>query len=343
MLRLLAGVTRPTTGTVVTRGRVAPLLSVGVGFHPEMTGRENIYVNGMLLGFGRSRIGSLFDEIVDFSDLGDFINTPVKFYSSGMYMRLGFSVAMHVEPDILLVDEVLAVGDIGFRFRSIDRMREMHKAGTALVFVSHFLHDVQRLCPRALCMHQGSIVYDGQTEGAIGRYHELLSGEDDTESVERVSVRVLHRELVGLDGAAVGTVRQDEPLVYRLRFRFEEQVHSPQILFQVYAEDGTFVYQTHTVFGEAWCVFAPGQEARLEVRFLPRFGGGGTFRNVVVVTDIDGFVTFVRDVGLAFFVEPRRGTAGIGDLEATITIDEEDRTFQQSMRFGTHRAAVQSG
>src|SRR3954467_8380847 len=120
MLRLLAGVTRPTTGTIVTRGRVAPLLSVGVGFHQEMTGRENIYVNAMLLGFDRARIDRVFDDVVDFADLGEFIDTPVKFYSTGMYMRLGFSVAMNVEPDVLLVDEVLAVGDIGFRLRSFD-------------------------------------------------------------------------------------------------------------------------------------------------------------------------------------------------------------------------------
>src|SRR4051812_27791053 len=145
LLRLLAGVTRPSTGMVRTRGRIAPLLSVGVGFHQEMTGRENVYVNAMLLGFDKRRIDRIFDEIVDFADLGAFIDTPVKFYSSGMYMRLGFSVAMHVEPDVLLVDEVLAVGDVGFRLRSFERMRDLQRQGAALVFVSHWLQAVQLL------------------------------------------------------------------------------------------------------------------------------------------------------------------------------------------------------
>jgi ABC-type glutathione transport system ATPase component len=197
---------------------------------------------------------------------------------------------MHVEPDILLVDEVLAVGDTGFRLRSLDRMREMHRFGTALVFVSHWLSYVQRLCPRALCMHQGRIVFDGSTETAIARHHELLSVDEDAESVERGSVRVIERELVELDGAVVETAHQDEPLLYRVRLRFEEAVHSPQILFQVYSEDGTFVYHRQTPLMEAWREFAAGEEAMLVVKFVPRFGGGGTFRNVVVVTSVDSSV-----------------------------------------------------
>jgi ABC-2 type transport system ATP-binding protein len=343
MLRLLAGVTRPTTGTVVTRGRVAPLLSVGVGFHPEMTGRENVYVNGMLLGFGKSRVDALFDEIVDFADLADFIDTPVKFYSSGMYMRLGFSVAMHVEPDVLLVDEVLAVGDIDFRIRSLDRMRELHRSGTALVFVSHWLQAVQLLCPRAVCMHHGRIVFDGPTEGAIARHHELLTSDEDADAFERGSVRILQRELVDLDGVAVGTVSQETPLTYRVALRFEEAVDSPQVLFQVFAEDGAFVYQMQTPLGESWRSFSAGDESTLAVKFMPRFGGGGTFRIHIVVSNVDTSVTFVRDDGPAFFVEPRRGTAGVSDLEATIMLDDEDRTEQRPLRFGSYRAAVDGG
>src|SRR5262249_15128835 len=158
-----------------TCGRIAPLLSVGVGFHQEMTGRENIAVNGMLLGLSKKRIDALFDEIVGFAELEDFIDTPVKFYSSGMYMRLGFSVAIHSEPDILLVDEVLAVGDVGFRLRSLERMRALQQSGCALVFVSHWLHAVQMLCPRTVCMHRGMVVFDGRTDEAIAKHHELLA------------------------------------------------------------------------------------------------------------------------------------------------------------------------
>ncbi len=341
LLRLLAGVSRPTTGTVTTRGRIAPLLSVGVGFHQEMTGRENIYVNGMLLGFGKSRIDTLFDEIVEFADLADFIDTPVKFYSSGMYMRLGFSVAMHVEPDVLLVDEVLAVGDIGFRIRSLDRMREMHRSGTAVVFVSHWLQAVQLLCPRAVCMHRGQIVFDGPTEGALARHHELLTSDADSAEYARGTVRVENRQLLKLDGSPAGTVQQDSAMIYRVELHFDESVESPQVLFQVYAEDGTFVYQMQTPLGESWRTLSAGAIATLDVTFLPRFGGGGTFRNVVVVTSIDTSVTYVRDDGLAYFVEPRIGAAGLSDLEAKIAIDGVDRTESRPMRFGGTWAAVE--
>ncbi|MCU1427037.1 MAG: transporter ATP-binding protein [Actinomycetia bacterium] len=343
MLRLLAGVTRPTTGKVVTRGRIAPLLSVGVGFHQEMTGRENIYVNGMLLGFSKARITRIFDDIVDFAQLGDFIDTPVKFYSSGMYMRLGFSVAIHSEPDVLLVDEVLAVGDVGFRLRSFDRMRAMQRSGAALVFVSHWLQAVQVLCPRTVCMHQGRIAFDGPTEGAIARHHELLSTDDGRVADDRATaVRVLRRELMDADGLPVGTVRQDDVLTYRVDLRFEEAVQSPQVLFQVIAEDSTLTYQMQTALGDQWRTFSAGEESSIVVRFQPRFGGGGTFRAAVVVTNIDSSITLLHDEqGPAFFVEPRRGVVGVCDLQARIAVDNEDRTDQRSLRFGDEAAAVE--
>jgi ABC-type polysaccharide/polyol phosphate transport system ATPase subunit len=343
MLKLLAGVTRPTVGTVTTRGRVAPLLSVGVGFHQEMTGRENIYVNGMLLGFGRHRIDQLFDEIVAFSQLEDFIDTPVKFYSSGMYMRLGFSVAIHVEPDILLVDEVLAVGDIGFRLRSFDKMRELQRSGTALVFVSHWLQAVQLLCPRAVCMYGGRIVFDGPTEGAIARLHELLS-HDERAPGEEEAVEILDRELVDPEGRPVRTTTQDRTLTFRMRVRFAHAVASPQVLFRVLAEDSTLTYQMQTAVGEQWRTFAAGEEASVTVPFRPRLGGGGTFRIAMIVTSADGAIPLVHDEqGLTFFVEPLRGVVGVSDMEARIEIDDEDRTDQRSLRFEDRRSAALEG
>jgi hypothetical protein len=192
-------------------------------------------------------------------------------------------------------------------------------------------------------MHHGRIVFDGPTEGAIARHHELPTSDEDSEEFERGSVRVEHRELLHVDGKPAGTVQQDAPLIYRVRLHFEEPVHSPQVLFQVYAEDGTFVYQMQTPLGEAWRGFPAGAEVSLDVKFLPRFGGGGTFRNVLVVTSIDTSITFVRDDGLAYFVEPRVGAAGISDLEATIIIDGEDRTEARPLRFGAYGAVVEGG
>src|SRR6266545_111755 len=134
-LKLVAGITKPTSGTVRVDGRISALIELGAGFHPEISGRENVYINGIMLGLTKRQIQARFDEIVDFAELQEFIDAPVKTYSSGMYMRLGFAVAIHVEPDVLLVDEVLAVGDEGFRLRSFDRMRALQQSGTALVFV----------------------------------------------------------------------------------------------------------------------------------------------------------------------------------------------------------------
>jgi ABC-2 type transport system ATP-binding protein len=338
LLRLLAGVTRPTEGTVVTRGRVAPLLSVGVGFHREMTGRENIYVNGMLLGFGKSRIQGLFDEIVEFAELGDFIDTPVKFYSSGMFMRLGFSVAMHVEPDVLLVDEVLAVGDIAFRLRCFERMREMQQSGTALVFVSHWIGAVQVLCPRTICMDHGRIAFDGRTEDAIASYHDLLAG---TNGEGEGAVRLVDHELTHGDGSRIAAAHQDDLLRYRARLRFEEPVESPQLHFRVIAEDGTLAYGMQTEIGGHWRSFAAGEEATVEVLFRVRLAGGN-YQIATRVTDTDMSTTLVHDqAGPSFFVTPRLGTLGISDLDATITIDGVRRTDHGSLRFENHPTAVE--
>jgi ABC-2 type transport system ATP-binding protein len=339
LLRLLAGVTRPTTGTVTTRGRVAPLLSVGVGFHHEMTGRENVYINGMLLGLGKSQINGRFHDIVDFADLGEFMDTPVKFYSSGMFMRLGFSVAIHAEPDVLVVDEVLAVGDVGFRQRSFDRMRAMQRAGTTLVFVSHSMAAVQMLCPRAVCMHKGRIEFDGPTEEAIARYHELLVtavGEDEGEAV-----RIAGRELVKSDGSPVGTAHQDDLLTYRVVLRFERPMDSPQVEFHVIAQDSTVVYGMRTTVGERWRSFSTGEDATAEVSFQPRLSGGGTFRLAVVVTNVDGSAILVHDhKGPSFFVAPRVDTFGPADLNANIAINGECRTNSRSLRFENYPTAI---
>jgi ABC-type polysaccharide/polyol phosphate transport system ATPase subunit len=340
LLRLLAGVTQPTVGSLVIRGRIAPLLSVGIGFHPEMTGRENVYVNGRLLGFGKSQIESLFSDIVDFADLADFIDTPVKFYSSGMYMRLGFSVAIHVDPDVLLVDEVLSVGDVAFRVRSLDRMRAMQRAGTALVFVSHIMQVVQMLCPRAICIDHGRVEFDGPTEAAIARYHQLLPTAVDDHRPG--SVRVLHRELVASDGLPVGAVHPDDLLTYRVKLRFEERLENPQVQFRVIAEDSTLAYAVQTGFDDSFRSYNAGEEASVAVIFRPRFGQGGTFQPAILVTNGDGSATFLHDhAGPSFFVAPRLGVFGVTDLRASVVVDGERRTSSgRSLRMETTPAGT---
>src|SRR5262245_59662134 len=155
ILKLLSSVTAPTLGEITIAGRLAALIEVGSGFHPELTGLENIYLSGSILGMRRSEITAKLDNIIDFAGVRDFIDTPVKRYSSGMYVRLGFSVAAHLEPDILLLDEVLAVGDASFQAKCLDRIRELQRAGTTIVFISHNLNAVKRLCNRLLLVEHG--------------------------------------------------------------------------------------------------------------------------------------------------------------------------------------------
>jgi ABC-type polysaccharide/polyol phosphate transport system ATPase subunit len=170
VLKILANITAPTAGVSRTRGRVAALLEVGTGFHPELTGRENIYLNGAILGMSRSDITRRFDQIVDFSGVERFLDTPVKRYSSGMYLRLAFAVAAHLEPDVLVVDEILAVGDAEFQRKCIVRMHEAEEEGRTLVFVSHDLETLSKLCERSLWLESGRIRDAGATEAIVRDY-----------------------------------------------------------------------------------------------------------------------------------------------------------------------------
>lgn len=170
LLKILSRITEPTEGRIEIRGRVSSLLEVGTGFHPELTGRENIYLNGAILGMSRREIRSKFDEIVEFAEVERFLDTPVKRYSSGMYVRLAFAVAAHLEPEILIVDEVLAVGDAAFQQKCLGKMQDVGREGRTVLFVSHNMGAVRNLCTRAICLQQGSVAMDADVESVIERY-----------------------------------------------------------------------------------------------------------------------------------------------------------------------------
>jgi len=194
LLKHLSGLIRPTSGTVEVRGRLSALIEVGAGFHHDLTGRENIFLNGVILGMSRAEVRRKFDEIVAFSGLAEFIDTPVKRYSSGMYARLGFSVAAHMEPDILVIDEVLSVGDMVFQAKGVEKMRQVARSGATVIFVSHNLRAVADLCPRSLLFHRGRLVQDDTTSAVIRSYMEQVklsrSHATDAEVViESVTVR----------------------------------------------------------------------------------------------------------------------------------------------------------
>ena len=185
LLKILSRITEPSKGQVRVRGKVASLLEVGTGFHPELTGRENIYINGAILGMTRREVSTKFDEIVDFAGVSDFIDTPIKRYSSGMSVRLGFAVAAHLDPDILIVDEVLAVGDLRFQNRCIQQMRKIAHSGKTVLFVSHQMQTVESLCESTFLLGEGKIIDFGKTDKIISKYRELARSKN-TVSLENL-------------------------------------------------------------------------------------------------------------------------------------------------------------
>jgi hypothetical protein len=305
-------------------GRVAPLISVGVGFHQEMSGRENIFVNGMLLGLTKREVQARFDEIVHFAELEGYIDTPVKFYSSGMFMRLGFSVAAHVSPDVLLVDEILAVGDLSFQVKCIERMRQLQREGTTILLVSHSMQAIRFLCPRTVLIRRGSLEFDGPTEATIARHHELMS-EDRAFEAGGTAISILERELIGPSGPTHHP-GNDEPLVYRCRIRFEQRVDTPQVHFEVLSEDGTRAYSITSGLQRQGTVFGPGDEARIEIPFRSALGAG-TFRIITMILDKDLRDVLAQDApGMLIYSLGRPGAGGVADLAGSISMNGEPLT-----------------
>jgi homopolymeric O-antigen transport system ATP-binding protein len=225
LLKILARITEPTTGSAEIRGRIASLLEVGTGFHPELTGRENIYLNGAILGMKRAEIVRNFDEIVAFAEVEKFIDTPVKHYSSGMYLRLAFAVAAHLEPEILLIDEVLAVGDVHFQKKCLAKMEQVGHEGRTVLFVSHNMPAVTRLCPRTILLGRGGVQMDGPSYQVAGKY----MNSDVGTSAERTwpeqqkapgndIIRLRAVRLRGVDGRLAETVDVREPIAMEMEY-----------------------------------------------------------------------------------------------------------------------------
>jgi ABC-type polysaccharide/polyol phosphate transport system ATPase subunit len=253
MLQLVAGTTRPSEGRVRVAGRVAPLISVGVGFHPELTGRENVFINGMILGMSKRDLERQFDSIVDFSEVEAFIDTPVKFYSSGMFVRLGFAVAVHVRPEVLLVDEVLAVGDLAFQLKCFERISEIRTSGATILVVSHNLNAIRRLCDRTLLLHDGRHRYIGDNEEAIAQYQAVMNeprrtqDNADFEPASRVVV-IESMEIIGPDGHVTTEVPGHQQMTVRMRASFTEQVDDPVFGLAVFSDSGVPVYSDNSPF-----------------------------------------------------------------------------------------------
>jgi ABC-2 type transport system ATP-binding protein len=331
LLRLLSGVTQPSEGSVDVRGRIAPLISLGVGFHPEMSGRENAIVNGMLLGLSARQVKARLDEIVDFAELADVIDTPVKFYSSGMSMRLGFSVIMHTEPQVLLIDEILAVGDAGFQFKCFDQLRSFREAGATIVIVSHSMDMLRQLCRRAVLLRKGRIEFDGDIEQAIGLHCAQMSSSDDPET-PRTVVDIVERSLSG-GGGDGHHAAYDSPLELNLRLRFHRELTGCTLEFRVVADTGLQVSSHREALGTGEGPFLPGEEMPVRIRFRARLGGGNYELSVRVLGQ-DGEILGTTD-GLILFVAGRPDSMGAVDLRASIEVDGVNRTdFRESLLTG---------
>lgn len=252
LLKILSRITYPTSGEVNVKGRVASLLEVGTGFHEELTGRENIYLNGSILGMRKREVDERFDAIVDFSGVEQFIDTPIKHYSSGMRLRLGFAVAAHLEPDVLIVDEVLAVGDAGFQKKCIQAMEGLRNSGRTVLFVSHNLAAVENLCSRGIWIDAGKIRMDGGAKEVILAYMgsfagERSSGTDLSGKQNRLGsgeIRYTRIEYLTPAGTPSAMVRSGDALVLRFHYRAETSVRDPSFGFRLFTEMGTMITET---------------------------------------------------------------------------------------------------
>lgn len=246
LLKILSRITEPTAGFADVYGRVGSLLEVGTGFHPELTGRENLYLSGAILGMKRSEIRQKEDEIVAFAEIDRFLDTPVKHYSSGMYLRLAFSVAAHLNPNILLVDEVLAVGDIAFQQKCLNHMRSLTRSGMTILLVSHNMAAIQSSCQRAILLNKGRLLADGEPVEVINHFRQLIQDEGENQDGKRVieaengsePVSITSFEMYGTDGVPTREPRFGEPVRIRIEVNAHERIERPMINLGLLRGDG---------------------------------------------------------------------------------------------------------
>jgi lipopolysaccharide transport system ATP-binding protein len=268
LLKILSRITEPTEGRVRIRGRVASLLEVGTGFHPELTGRENVFLNGAILGMSREEIKRKFDEIVAFAEVEKFLDTPVKRYSSGMYVRLAFAVAAHLEPEILIVDEVLAVGDYEFQRRCLGKMNKVARGGRTVLFVSHNMAAIEELCPHSLLLRNGSIEQSGPTHQVVSAYLTSTAGQsgwqidEQTEREGTGNARITRLELLAADtDTARASLKFRMSFRVRMHYKTNKRLADPRFGFALLSDKGERVFQSETteidyriaaIEGEGW-------------------------------------------------------------------------------------------
>jgi lipopolysaccharide transport system ATP-binding protein len=331
LLKLLAGVSAPTVGHLRVEGTIAPLIGVGVGFDPELTGRENVLANGQILGMSRRRVAAELDEIVAFSELEEFLDVPVKFYSSGMFLRLGFAVAIQVQPDVLLVDEILAVGDIGFQAKCMEKMTELQSAGTTIVVVTHNMPTLHRMCARTVVLSHGLVSFDGPTESAISAYHDLLQADgarrneagvaqpDGLGPVPFTGGANVTCSVVDAVGQPTRQAAAGEPISVRVSASFSSPVRDPVVGIAVELQGVGALYMCHLSPGDYRGDHGPDAPLDFTVTIdnplLP-----GSFHVVGVVLDEGARHELGRSRSELFAVTSRVDARGLVDLGARFSV-----------------------
>jgi ABC-type polysaccharide/polyol phosphate transport system ATPase subunit len=308
LLRLIAGIFGPTTGRVEVGGSVGSLLELGAGFHPDFTGRENVYLSGSIYGLSRRLINERLEEIVAFAELDRFIDFPVRTYSAGMQMRLGFAIAVHVQADVLLLDEVFAVGDEAFQRKCVDKIIDFTGQGGTLCFVSHVATAVEHLCDRAVLLRDGRIEYDGEASEALKRYHAFLADEEEPAEVGAGlrewgtgEVRVAGLAVEGADGAARDRYVAGEPISVRLLLETKHSVAAPRLSLELRDLSGALLGAIQQDLGELGWSGEPGiSQVRFSVERLPL--AEGTFQVGVTIVDATGSHRYHRLDRAAQFV-----------------------------------------
>ena len=329
LLRLLSGIFKPTSGRVAVGGRVGSLLELGAGFHPDFTGRENVYLNGSIHGLSRSRIRESMDEIVAFAELERFIDLPVRTYSSGMFMRLGFSVAAHIQADVLLLDEVFAVGDEDFQRKCFAKIAEVKRRGGTIVFVSHDAQAVERLCDRAVLLRQGHVAFDGPTRDAIAHYRRLLAEERSPDELaaglrEWGSGEAVIRSarLLDSEGDERRQFAAGEPFVVELVVMAEPNVDAPLVSLELRDNDGVVLAGLTQPTAElGWSGRAGERTLRFEVERLPLADGRFHLRASLVGADGERLLHSLDDA-VSFFVFPAGRESGAVLLAGRWSLEE---------------------
>ncbi|MCS7006320.1 MAG: ABC transporter ATP-binding protein [Thermoleophilia bacterium] len=330
LLRLIAGIIKPTTGTVAAAGRIGSLLELGAGFHPDFTGRENVFLNGAIQGLRREEIRRRFDEIVAFAELEHAIDRPVRTYSSGMTMRLGFAIAAFLDADILLLDEVFAVGDEAFQRKCFGRIFRFKQDGGTIVFVSHDASAVERLCERSILLDRGRVALDGPTREAVARYRRLLA--DELDPAERGAglrewgsgeASIRSAALVGREGAARRQFLSGEPFALEVAVETAPGLPPPRLQLEVCDSAGTLVGgESVDLAALGWRGGNGGGVVRYELDPLPL--ADGRFHLRLGLTDAAGERLYHwLDDALVFVVYPGGEERGVVRLEGTWTLEEK--------------------